>query len=185
MKYLILLMILISACTYDPGFLDDKPISGGLEEISDEDALDELQQNMEAPEEAAEETAETKDETPAPRVTERDVRLKFDFNLLTADNCNFYINSYKIDIAEFSDDLEDLNDDSIKKEGDAVNLLEELNSLDQSDPFWKRTKDDYDSVQQSIDSIQKRIRDGEKLEEDMEYTLDEMKEECIILKKRR
>ena len=178
MRHLILLFLVIAGCTYNPTLTEEDNQSSGV--INDSDIPAENIADFDEP--AAGVDVE---ETEKPAVTERDVRAKFDFSLLTPGNCDFHVDNYQNEIAEVSDDLEDLEDDLRNRIKASNDTLAELNSENESSPFWSKIKERYDELQQDIDDLDERIEDTEKLKDDMEYTIDEIREECIVIKKRK
>src|SRR3989344_8289615 len=113
----------------------------------------------------------------------REARLTLDFSLLTAENCDATEELHAKNITKINDAWEGLQEDLDKQEEKAGKLSDELRMETQGSARWESLKKDYDALQEEIDDIEDRLEELERLHGNMAFTLHEMEEECLMLKK--
>ncbi|MEK6812844.1 MAG: hypothetical protein AABX86_01890 [Nanoarchaeota archaeon] len=113
----------------------------------------------------------------------REARLTVDFRLLTSENCDAFQELHAKNISVVRDYWENLREDLDQQEKKAADLSEKLRAEQQGSARWEALKQDYDDLQEEIDVIEDDLEELERLQGNMAFTLHEMEEECLVLKK--
>lgn len=107
---------------------------------------------------------------------------QFNFSLLSQDNCDFFIVTFYKNITDTKEELIKISS-TIKNQQERIEtLLEQLGQTTPGTNAWKKIKDNYDQEQYEYDGLQAQQRILERKIPDMEYTVDEMKQDCKRLK---
>ncbi len=113
----------------------------------------------------------------------REIRLTLDFSLLTGENCDAIEELHVKNITKVNDAWGGLQEDLDKQEKKTSKIADELRMEEQNSARWQSLKKDYDRLQEEIDEIEDELEELERLHGNMIFTLNELKEECLVLKK--
>ncbi|HLD15485.1 MAG TPA: hypothetical protein VJB94_02810 [Candidatus Nanoarchaeia archaeon] len=174
MRFWILFALLIlSACVKPPEIIKES-FEEKVENVSNETTQEKVQEGTQIP--YAELEKQRKRES---------VKNLFDFLILTAENCDFYYSYMQKLIIENNRDRDFVKDDlrtakeKIDEYFDSMKAAEAANDEASADNFKEKYDDEFDEAY----DLEKEIEALDKKEDNLNYVLSEVKEDCIFLKK--
>ncbi|MDO8628523.1 MAG: hypothetical protein Q7R56_02105 [Nanoarchaeota archaeon] len=164
MKYLLVLLIILAACT---------PIPEIIPNIT-------TQENPTlTPTTNTTITTNLTIKKPYLEEEQPDYRLRYNLSRLTHDNCQAEQQFYTKELQQEKRKLRTLTNDLEHRKEKITQLGEELASLPANTDAWEKVKKNYDKENEELDLIQRTLQDQENIIENMEYTFKKIKEYCL------